>query len=97
MVADKSVSDLQSVTENQHINVLEFETEINMNLLKEVGGVISVEQIGGNNYKIISGKIDVRKGISKLALEQDWTILGMRKEEQSLENIFQTLTKKENA
>ena len=97
IVADKSVVDLHSVTENQIINILEFETEINISVLEKVEGVIRVEQIGGSNYKVISGKIDVRKGISKLALEQDWTILGMRREEQSLENIFQTLTKKENA
>ncbi len=95
IIADKPLNEMQSVTENQSVNIIEFDGPINMELIKAVSGVIEVTSMGGNLYKVTSGKIDVRAEIFKLASDNNWTLLGMKKEEHSLETIFQTLTKKE--
>jgi ABC-2 type transport system ATP-binding protein len=44
-------------------------------------------------YRIISEKgADIRATVSRLATEQNWGLLGLRQEENSLEKVFQQLT-----
>ncbi len=96
IVADKPVSEMQTVTENQIIHIVEFEQNITIAKLKDIQGVIDVVKIGGNTYKVTAGNVDVRGDIFKIASENNWTLLGMKQEQHSLENIFQTLTRKKD-
>jgi len=96
IVADESVQMLQQVGDNQIVNIVDFEVEISTKLLQDVEGVIEVNKLEGARYEVVSGKIDIRSAIFKVAADNKLPLLGLKQQESSLEHIFQTLTKKEN-
>jgi ABC-2 type transport system ATP-binding protein len=58
----------------------------------QVAGVARVERIG-NSFKIFSeANTDVRPELVRLATEKNLTLLGLRQQENSLEEIFRSLT-----
>ncbi len=61
---------------------------------QEVEGVITVEFLEGFKWKIKSSiDKDIRANLFQFAVQNHLVVLSMQKEEQSLENIFQQLTK----
>ena len=91
IVADNAVTSLQG---DSWIEA-EFAQDIDMDLLKSIVGVVSVEKIAAQKYKILTNsEEDIRPAIFKLASEQNWPLLGLQLQESSLENVFQNLTKK---
>lgn len=96
IVADKNIKELQESTEGQSIHIVDFEAPINVNLLENIDGVVSANLLQGSQYQIVSGKIDIRSAIFKLAGEQNLPLIGLKQQENSLEHIFQTLTKQED-
>ena len=96
IVADESVQMLQQVGDNQIVNIVDFEAEISTRLLEGIDGVIEVNRLEGSRYEVVSGKIDIRSAIFKVAADNQLPLLGLKQQESSLEHIFQTLTKKEN-
>ncbi|MFC5271709.1 gliding motility-associated ABC transporter ATP-binding subunit GldA [Adhaeribacter terreus] len=94
LVADSSVADLESNTKGQRVTIAEFESAADERLLQALPQVKEVKKLEGNSYRIVSAKTeDPRAAISKLAAEQNWILLGLRQEENSLEKVFQQLTK----
>jgi ABC-2 type transport system ATP-binding protein len=96
IVADSKVSELKNAVSSATIITAEFDKEINKEILKDIEGVTEVFSIGNGKYEIRSkaGK-DVRGDIFKKASENNWTLLGLKQEESSIENIFRELTKKD--
>lgn len=95
IVADNKLIDLQSVTEDQRIHIVDFESEINIELLKRISGIIEIKHLQANSYQVVSGKIDIRSAIFKVAADNNLPLVGLKKQENSLEHIFRTLTKSE--
>ena len=94
LVADSSVSDLESNSKGQRVTIAEFENPADERLIQALPQVKEVKKLEGNSYRIVSAKTDdPRSAISKLAAEQNWILLGLRQEENSLEKVFQQLTK----
>ena len=94
LVADSSVSDLESNSKGQRVTIAEFENPADERLLQDLPQVKEVKRLEGNSYRIVSAKTDdPRSAISKLAAEHNWILLGLRQEENSLEKVFQQLTK----
>ncbi|KAA9345770.1 gliding motility-associated ABC transporter ATP-binding subunit GldA [Adhaeribacter soli] len=94
LVADSQVADLEANTKGQRVTIAEFENPADERLLKNLPQVKEVKKLEGNSYRIVSDqKDDPRSAISRLALEQNWGLIGLRQEENSLEKIFQQLTK----
>ena len=83
---------LQQVSDDKIVNVVEFEEEIDIKVLENISGVIEVNKMEGSLYEVISGKIDIRSAIFKIAAENKLPLVGLKQQESSLENIFQTLT-----
>ena len=96
IVADESVQMLQQVSDDQVVNIVEFEEEVNESLLSSIQGVIEVKKLEGARYEVVSGKIDIRSAIFSVAADNKLPLVGLKQQEGSLEHIFQTLTKKEN-
>lgn len=71
---------------------VEFKQSADERKLKELAGVRSVVK-QGNQY-LISCDGDLRENISQLASQQNWILLGMNLEDNSLESVFRTLTHK---
>lgn len=97
VVANSPVAALTNLNKTEIVTVAEFENPIDINLFNAIPAIISVEPLPGNRYRLRSerGK-DIRAAVFNLAAAQNWSLIGLRQEENSLENIFKQLTNKEN-
>jgi hypothetical protein len=84
------LSDLQLQKDEVKIQV-ELEGEIGIEPFENIPAIIGIQKISPNKL-LIKAQTDIRPEISKIALEKGWLILGMSKEETSLESIFQEAT-----
>jgi ABC-2 type transport system ATP-binding protein len=94
LVADSPVSDLGAGAAGETIIRAEFEQAIDPAPLRALPGITGVEAEAGTTYRIrAAAATDQRGAISRLAAQQGWVLLGLRQEEQSLEQVFKNLTK----
>lgn len=94
IVADKRVTELQSGTAGQVTLMVEFSANIAPDLLKGIEGVTDVKAMGEGKYLVKSHPSkDIRGEIFNLAAANKLTLLGLVQEKDSLEDIFQQLTK----
>ena len=94
LVADAPVSELAARAAGETVIRAEFEAAIDSAPLLALPGVRGIEAEAGFTYRIRAtpGR-DLRGDISRLAAQQGWVLLGLRQEQQSLEDIFGELTK----
>jgi len=92
LVADDLTSNLSSGQSNDVITV-EFASPVHEKLLKSIPGVASVFMVSNTTWKLTAkpGE-DIRPYINKMAVQNNLTLLGLHREEQKLEEIFQQLT-----
>jgi ABC-2 type transport system ATP-binding protein len=94
IVADAPTAELQKQDDASVIVTIEFDKAAKINELKKLEGIISVENTSGNTWKIrASGTNDIRSVLFQYAVANELAILAMQREEQSLEEVFQKLTK----
>lgn len=94
LVADSDVASLQAGARNEKTTLVEFEQPIPVEALEQVPGVLSATLAEGTTYRVTSRKdTDIRATIFRVAAERQWPLVGLRHEENSLEKIFQQLTK----
>jgi ABC-2 type transport system ATP-binding protein len=96
IVADERVENLLKMTEGKQSIIAEFNAPVELVLLQAIPLVTMVEDIGNNVYRITSpeGK-DVRQDVFRFAAENNRSLVGLRLEENTLEDIFQTLTRQQ--
>ncbi|MBB6610454.1 gliding motility-associated ABC transporter ATP-binding subunit GldA [Pontibacter sp. Tf4] len=96
LVANSDVASLQAGNRGQKTTIVEFEQPIEIDLLQTIAGVEKVEPVQASTYRITSSQdADIRASVFRIAAEQNWPLVGLRQEENSLEQIFQQLTKNE--
>lgn len=94
LVADSDVASLQAGAHTDKVTLVEFEAPVEAASLQTIPGVQRVELVQGHTYRIVSSKeADVRSNVFRIAAEQHWPLVGLRQEENSLEQIFQQLTR----
>ncbi len=92
IVADRPIAELKS-TSKEKAFLIEFDKPFTLNSFKGVQGVKRLEKITDKRIRVFSEPgIDVRNELFRYAVEQKMNVLEMRQEEQSLENIFHSLT-----
>lgn len=93
IVANDSLSNLLREQSGQTVLVLEFEKGVTKEDLKAVDGVLSVEESGSFKFRVTAenGK-DLRPEIFRFAADRNLSLLGLKQEEGSLEEIFRELT-----
>ena len=83
---------VENLTESQLVLRIEFQSEVNVEVLRRLG---SVESVGKGLYEIShEGTEDLRPKMFELAKDNDWVILSMQQQEKDLEQVFRNLTKK---
>lgn len=92
IVKDSPLDQLQGSDKEVRI-MIEFAEKIATDALQNIPSIMNISEVGDKKI-MISSSLDIRSDISKLALEKGWLIVGMSKEEISLENIFQNVTQK---
>jgi ABC-2 type transport system ATP-binding protein len=94
IVANADTRELRIKNGNKQIISVEFDKEVGINLLNAVKGVIKVENTGGNHWAITSSDaLDIRPALFQFAVQNHLTVLTINKSMQSLEEVFQKLTK----
>ncbi|WP_242918109.1 gliding motility-associated ABC transporter ATP-binding subunit GldA [Pontibacter liquoris] len=94
LVADSDVKSLQAGNRNEKVTLVEFEQPIAAEALQQIPGVLEVSIAQGNTYRVTSHRdADIRSSVFRIAAEQHLPLVGLRQEENSLEKVFQELTK----
>lgn len=94
IVADDSTGHLLSNASGRELVMVEFDREISASGLKLIKGVITVKKLSGFSWLIESAQdLDVRQEIFRYAVDNGFTVLSMQKQGNSLEEVFQQLTK----
>ncbi|HRP58145.1 gliding motility-associated ABC transporter ATP-binding subunit GldA [Agriterribacter sp.] len=95
LVADDTVTNLQAAGENRHRIVVEFATEVNMELFTRILEPAQVQQTSSTRYQLFAKDPGLlRRQLQELALQHDLDIISMQSESQSLESVFKELTGK---
>jgi ABC-2 type transport system ATP-binding protein len=92
IVADDKIEKLQQKLTGDVTITVEFKNEVNESDLKNVAEIISVKQ-NGKKF-LLRCERDLREEISNESSKHNWILLSMNLEEDSLEDVFQKLTKK---
>ena len=98
IVADDTAKNIHSRTSEKYQTIIvEFNPDLstkNSKELKNIKGVVKVVKLKEKNW-LIQGKhnTDIRSDIFKFAVKNNITVLSMQKQEKSLEDVFQELTK----
>jgi ABC-2 type transport system ATP-binding protein len=93
IVADDKLSKLQQAGNKQQVVKVEFKETVDINLLKGLNSVISVANVQYSIFNIQCSDAELlKKQILQLAIERNLNIVSLQSENQSLENIFKTLT-----
>lgn len=96
IVADSPLSQLRGLSAGAGVVVVaEFADDLpDTRVLSAVAGVERVEPLGRGQYRITAGpNTDLRAAIFRLAADRNLTLVGLRQQENSLEEVFKELTK----
>jgi ABC-2 type transport system ATP-binding protein len=95
IAADGSIDQLKTgqFAKNQEI-IIEFDKTPDLNALGKLSGVGKIERINQTTFLVESAKnSDLRPAIFKFAVDNQLVLLTLKEQQQSLENVFQDLTK----
>jgi ABC-2 type transport system ATP-binding protein len=94
IVADDSLSNLQKGNTGGHIVMVEFKESVSLEMLRSIHDVSNVEQLQATSYKLqTTNPESVRKQLLELSLQNNWNIVSLQSESNSLEEVFKSLTK----
>jgi ABC-2 type transport system ATP-binding protein len=98
LVADSTLSNLLQ-NQNKSISVVvEFEGFDELEALRSIEGVANIERVKPATFKITTQhNVDIRPQLFRFAADHKLSLLGLKQEESSLENIFRELTAKQES
>jgi ABC-2 type transport system ATP-binding protein len=93
IVANDRLENLLS-RQGHHATILvEFESPVEEEEMAKITGVAELIPLGKNRYRIRHHPdVDIRPEIFRFAADRKLSLVGLKKEEGSLENIFRELT-----
>lgn len=95
LVADDTLSNLQKGNKNKHSIAVQFKEAIQKTLLEKMNPVDQIEELSTNHFKITTPDPEsVRRQILEIALQNNLNVVSLQSENQSLEDIFRSLTQK---
>jgi ABC-2 type transport system ATP-binding protein len=96
IVADDKIGDLDKYLGVNHEQVMvQFEQEIDKDLFSGLNGFIEIVSHDNHSYQIqCHSEIEMRKQLFEMAKQKNLPLIGLQKQDVSIENVFQALTKK---
>jgi ABC-2 type transport system ATP-binding protein len=92
LVADGDIASLQSNKPSSFSVRIELDKPCELNRLLSIEGCDHAESTGPNTYLLRGHSSDLRSSIADAAKAGNWTVLEMRSETHSLEDVFRDLT-----
>jgi ABC-2 type transport system ATP-binding protein len=94
IVANDTTEALQHKLNNEVTVIAEFKQKIDRAILGQIKGIKHYEQLKDGRWSFVSsGQGDLREEIFYFAKNKDLTLLGLEKEQFSLEDVFKQVTK----
>jgi ABC-2 type transport system ATP-binding protein len=95
LVADDKLSNLQKGNKETHSVIVQFKEPVDKKALEQMREALNVSQLQPSWFKIHTTNPEiVRKQILELALLHNLNIVSLQSEDQSLEDVFRSLTQK---
>lgn len=93
IVADDTLSNLQSVNKASHTIIVDFAETIDIALLANIDGVIKAEEEKPSTFKLQAMDSElVKRNLFSFSIENKLNILSLKSESKSLEDVFRNLT-----
>ena len=93
IVANDTTEHLQHKLNNEVTVIAEFKQKLDRAQLAQIKGLKDFQELKDGKWSFVSnGKGDLREEIFYFAKNKDLTLLGLQKEEFSLEDIFKQVT-----
>jgi len=93
IVADDSLSSLLQKQGRSVGLIVEFESNVTVEQLNRIPGVGQSSVIDGYKFRVVAKDgVDLRPEIFRFAADNNLSLIGLKQEESSLENIFRELT-----
>ena len=93
IVADDSLSNLLQKQGRTVALIVEFESSVSVDQINKIAGVERCNLIEGFKFRVIAkDAVDLRPEIFRFAADNNLSLIGLKQEESSLENIFRELT-----
>jgi ABC-2 type transport system ATP-binding protein len=93
IVANDTTEHLQHKLNNEVTVIAEFKQKVEHAMLHQIKGIKHFEELKDGKWSFVSnGKSDLREEIFYFAKDKDLTLLGLQKEEYSLEDVFKQVT-----
>jgi ABC-2 type transport system ATP-binding protein len=98
IVADDKLSNLQKGTSESHNVLVQFKETVTAETLNSLDTVTGVTQLETGNWKLKTNNPEsVRRQLMELSLQNNWNIVSLQSESNSLEEVFRTLTTNSSA
>ncbi len=94
IIKDDRTENLHKISINKETVIVEFNSKVTQGMLNSLDGIMKVNNVRGNIWEIeTKAGIDIRTDIFHFAVKHDIAVISMQKEENTLEEVFQQLTK----
>ncbi len=95
IVADKTINELQNAFQVKSYTIsIQFDKDIDKNLLLQINHIKNINKKEDSTWEItVDSAHDIRADLFKFATKNNLTILSLHKDENSIEDIFHSLTK----
>ena len=94
VVADDKIENLKQANAANNVIIVEFENEVSQGQLLSIPQVRKVQRVKDNHWILEpEGDIDVRGNLMKWSVDNGIIIKTLQKEDLSIEEAFQKLTK----
>jgi ABC-2 type transport system ATP-binding protein len=94
IVADEKASTLRSGSHQREALEVEFDRDVQANLLLNIPGVQLAERRTGHHWVLAhDAALDIRPAVFRFAVDEGLQVLGMQKSERGLEDVFKELTR----
>lgn len=98
LVADDPIERLQSRLRGEASIRLELDAAVATEELEKIPGVVRVQANGAGRYRLFTtGKTDPRPEIFRFVVQKNRVMLGLQRDELSVEDVFRQLTAKSDA
>ncbi|MBN8675888.1 MAG: gliding motility-associated ABC transporter ATP-binding subunit GldA [Chitinophagales bacterium] len=95
LVADDKLSNLRKTSSVANLIRVSFREDLDQQLLNNLTAAKTVTKLDANNWQLTTDDSDqLRKQIMELSLQHNLNIVSLQSENQSLEDVFRTLTQK---
>lgn len=95
LVADDKLSNLRKTSSVANLIRVSFREDLDQQLLNNLLAAKTVAKLDANNWQLTTDDSDqLRKQIMELSLQHNLNIVSLQSENQSLEDVFRTLTQK---